>query len=372
MRRFLPFLLLFFILACADLSVLECEQGYMFNGTVCCQDKDNNSICDLAHVLDENAEAPPAVKPIEIQQPIAPVVIKQPIDSTERQALIEAFAKNTVSLWQRQRWRELHQILPLEDKVEISEQEFNILMPLFNYDNRVEHDPSYEYIKMNPKFNQFKGLVLTLGEVTLDGDTASATVEVMFGNRPTGEQDLSFVWDNQWFVKNPLPTNEKEDFCDTSGYAHYCYAELAKAYKKPEYCAKSGMYFIECYQGLSREIPVDVAVAVCGAQDTRTLNDACLNNVAFETRSALLCDEIAIKLNWYECLGIIAGYAGNFQQCTGVIEGINKLTETRYENRCAYGYARATGDNKICDLIDNDLEPELRDACGDVTTPERR
>jgi hypothetical protein len=352
------------LLLCAVLCLLACGcaeelvqgecPGLLVNGT-CCEDANNDSICDIEDVVPVKKAPPPAPVVQDDNQPL-----EQPLSIIERERLVRAVAENVTKLRERKDWNALYDLLVEEDKT-MTLPEFRFFMDIAEYQQRVRNDPSVSYIMENWSYVQTRGTELSFLEVVREDDEAYFSYGVTIGGVYYGEDLMELVWVEGWKLKNPALGDAVDAVCSGLAYPSLCYYEHAKALKQVSSCPKSGEYFVECYQALDKVVPVNVAFDICGAKTMTSANDDCLADAAAKTHQTELCEGIVYDHFRYRCLGLIAGLEGELEDCFALVNETGRKKQY-YEGMCIFGYAEGIGDVKPCFDISRQ-EEDLRKDC---------
>lgn len=352
LNRLLAILVFFLILGCAKDS---CVEPFVRIGDMCCHDANNNGICDIEEVADqepgingsvsypetglenksdtassEEKKVPgsahlPEDTVLDGSEPEPDPEPEPGIIEPEPQVLSPSRedAEKTVNLfaqsWQSKQYNMVYSLLTKKLKDLKSADEFRAIMEL---------NPSHQRIE-EVEVKDIDFVSEEEAEVTLEFWTTVKSYE-------TEDTELIFE-DSEWRIEG-MPD---VFYVDTYGAAcggftkdfnkEECAKDLAIKVDDPGYCVRSGCHYSECIIGTKGSMSKQERVTACNmCPPVSTTTKQCILDVALELDDISVCNEIPES-----------SYSDRYCMCYG-------------------GFAKAKGSSGYCSMI---TDPDYKDLC---------
>lgn len=368
------FVILLFLAACSE-AADPCEPGFIYNGSVCCQDENNDSRCDVVNKRRDSPEqssesdADEGGKPTPDttekgaaadtrtgdgamtetkESPVAPRFVSE----SEKRALLDEAASSSVAAWNLRDWDGLRERLTPEEQGSMDEERFAFFLDVNAPDIRGRHDPGLEYLLHTTGYDGKAGTTMTIqGTEISDNGTAAVNVTVRHRNVQLREwAPLRFRWqEGEWrlLMDSLFTGNTTETVCGATAYPGVCFRLAAERFRNVSLCDFSLGEIVACYEALGKRVAPTTALRVCTGLESLTETDTCLLAAARSTNDSSLCRNMEREQSIFRCLGNLAGSSGAIDACFDAINESLKAAPY-YEDQCVLGYVNVTKETSLC------------------------
>ena len=315
----LAILAIFLLFGCAKPD--QCIAPFVHIGNICCQDNNNNSICDMEDAIEEEleseetipeSETPPEeveAKPEPVEEEPESEPTPEPVTASEGEAkkVVNLFAQS----WKSKQYNMMYSFLTDKLKTIKTSAEFNAIMEL---------NPSHQRITD-----------VKVKELTFSGNTGKITFEFWtpVSSYETTDSKVIFTG-TDWKIDGMVDIF----YVDTFGAAcggfskeynkQKCAKDLSVKIKDTKYCERSKCYYTECIETIKKTLTKKEQVLACNlCPPVGKTNKECILDVAIDAGDVNICKEISES-----------SYSDRYCKCWG-------------------GYARAKGSEGYCNMIEN-------------------